>query len=152
MLVTEFGMVMLVRPEHPENALLPMLVTEFGIVMLIKPEQPENAYSMLVTVLGIKEFIHPAIKVFEAVSMIALQLSRESNFEFPVSTTILVRPEQPENAELPMLVTEFGIVTLVRLEQEENAYSPMLVTEFGIVTLVRPEQPLNAELPMLVTG
>ena len=32
------------------------------------------------------------------------------------------------------------MVTLVRLEQKENASLPMLVTEFGMVTLVRPEQ------------
>ncbi len=56
------------------------------------------------------------------------------------ATEILVRPEQPENAPSPMLVTEFGMVTLVRLEQSENASLPMLVTEFGMVTLVRPEQ------------
>ena len=43
------------------------------------------------------------------------------------------------------------MVTLVRPEQPENALWPMLVTELGIVTLVRPEQPENAELPMLVT-
>ena len=97
----------LVRPEQLEKASPPMLVTELGMVTLVRPEQPENAsLPMLVTVLGIKEFIHPAIKMFEAVSMIALQLSRESNFKLPVSTTILVRPEQSKNAELPMLVTE----------------------------------------------
>jgi hypothetical protein len=43
MLVTELGMVTLVRPEQPENASLPMLVTEFGMVTLVRPEQPENA-------------------------------------------------------------------------------------------------------------
>ena len=29
----------------------------------------------------------------------------------------LVKPEQPLNAELPMEVTEFGMLTLFRLEQ-----------------------------------
>jgi hypothetical protein len=48
----------------------------------------------------------------------------------------LVRPLQPENAELPMLVTLLGIVRLVRPLQPENAELPMLVTLFGIVTLV----------------
>lgn len=41
MLVTEFGMVMLARPVHPQKAKSPMLVTEFGMVMLVKPVQPE---------------------------------------------------------------------------------------------------------------
>ena len=39
MLVTEFGIVTLVSPEQPENALQPMVVTELGIVTLVRPEQ-----------------------------------------------------------------------------------------------------------------
>ena len=39
MLVTESGIVMLVRLEQPENALWPMLVTLSGIVMLVRLEQ-----------------------------------------------------------------------------------------------------------------
>ena len=99
MLVTEFGMITLVRPEQPENALPPMLVTEFGIIV----------------------FMHPTTTVFVFVYIIALQLSRESNIVFPDSTIIVVSPKQPLNAELSMLVTEFGIVMLVRPEQPENA-------------------------------
>ena len=53
MLVTELGMVMLVRPEQPSNARTPMLVTDFGMVTLVRPVQPENAFApMLVTELG----------------------------------------------------------------------------------------------------
>ena len=36
-----------------------------------------------------------------------------------------------------MLVTLFGIVMLVSPLQPQNADAPMLVTEFGIVTFVR---------------
>jgi hypothetical protein len=39
MLVTLFGIVMLVRLEQLPNALPPMLVTLFGIVMLVRLEQ-----------------------------------------------------------------------------------------------------------------
>jgi len=42
--------------------------------------------------------------------------------------------EELANAPKPMDVT-FGILTLV-IPEELNAYSPMLVTEFGIVTVV----------------
>ena len=42
MLVTEFGIVTLVRLEQPEKAEFPMLVTEFGMVTLVRPEQPEK--------------------------------------------------------------------------------------------------------------
>ena len=72
MLVTELGMVTLVRPEQSSNALLPMLVTELGMMVLL----------------------HPAINVFDAVSMMALQLSRES-YELLLDATVRqVRPEQ----------------------------------------------------------
>ena len=56
MLVTLFGIVMLVKLLQPENAVFSMLVTLFGIVMLIKP-QPENAaVPMLVTPSSITTF------------------------------------------------------------------------------------------------
>jgi hypothetical protein len=44
-----------------------------------------------------------------------------------------VRPEQPENAPSPMVVTPFGIVMLVKLEQPPNALVPMVVTLLGMV-------------------
>ncbi len=62
-----------------------------------------------------------------------------------------VRPEQPENAKRPMLVTLSGIVTDESPEQPENARAPMLVTPSGIVIDERSEQPENAHSPMLVT-
>ena len=43
MLVTLFGIVILVRPEQLLNALFPMLVTLSGIVILVRPEQSLNA-------------------------------------------------------------------------------------------------------------
>ena len=35
MLVTEFPIVTLVRPEQPENALLPILVTEYFLLLYV---------------------------------------------------------------------------------------------------------------------
>ena len=53
MLVTLFGIVMLVSPES-WKAKEPMLVTLFGIVMLVSPVQPSKASEpMLVTLFGI---------------------------------------------------------------------------------------------------
>ena len=54
----------------------------------------------------------------------------------PVKKTV-VRLLQPQNAELPIEVTELGIVTLVRPLQRENALLPIEVTELGMVMLVR---------------
>ena len=38
-----------------------------------------------------------------------------------------VRFEQSEKAELPIVVTDSGMVILIRFVQSENAFSPMLV-------------------------
>ena len=45
---------------------------------------------------------------------------------------MLVKPLQPENALLPILVTLFGIVMLIKPLQPENASSPILVILSGM--------------------
>ena len=56
-----------------------MLVTLLGIVIEVRPVQPLNAwFPTAVTLLGITVFLQPVIKVLEDVSIIALQLLRES--------------------------------------------------------------------------
>jgi hypothetical protein len=47
----------------------------------------------------------------------------------------LVRPVQPLNAELSILVTLLGMFMLVRPVQPENAPLPILVTLLGMVML-----------------
>ena len=47
-----------------------------------------------------------------------------------------VKPVQPEKAELPILVTDSGIVILVKPVQPEKAELPISATELGIVTEV----------------
>ena len=76
MLVTLFGIVMLVKHLHSRNAKSPMLVTLLGIVMLVRL-LPENASSpIFVMLFGMEVLMQPETKVFVAVSMIALQLFR----------------------------------------------------------------------------
>lgn len=58
---------------------------------------------------------------------------------------------QPENALLPMLITELGIVMEVRLEQFLKDESLMRVTDLGIVIEVIFVQPSKALFPMTVT-
>lgn len=48
-----------------------------------------------------------------------------------------------------MLSTEVPIVTVVSPLQFENALMPILVTELGIVSVVNPHD-INASFPMLV--
>ena len=57
-----------------------------------------------------------------------------------------VKPEQPEKAPSPILVTEFGMVIDVKPEQPRKAKLPILVTEFGIVTEVKRLQPQYLEV------
>ena len=56
-----------------------MEVTELGISIEVRPLQSENAqFPMEVTVLGMTVFWQPATRVLVLVSMMALQLLRES--------------------------------------------------------------------------
>ena len=103
---------------HPSNAPSPMLVTLSGILMDVRPLHLENAlFPMLVTLSGIIVFLHPAMSLFDAFSMIALHSFRESYFLLFLSTTMLVRLLHLENALFPMLVTLPGILMDVRLKQ-----------------------------------
>ena len=76
---------------------------------------------MLVTLLGITVFLQPTIKVLEAVSIIPLQLFRESYWVFPLDTVIEVNPLQPLKARLSIFVTLFGIVMDVNPLQSMKA-------------------------------
>ena len=88
-----------------------MLVTLFGIVMEFRPLQPSKASSpIIVTLFGMDVFLQPVIRVLVSVSIIALQLLRESYFKFPASTTIEVKLLHPPNGLSPILVTLLGIV------------------------------------------
>ena len=95
-----------------------MEVTELGMVTLVRAELFSNADAPIeVTELGIIVFLQPQTSVFVAVSIIALQLLRESYFGFPLSIFRLVNPMQPKKALLLIEVTELGMAILVRLVQ-----------------------------------
>ena len=58
-----------------------MDVTLLGILIVVNPLHPlKTPLRMVVTLLGMIVFLHPEIKVFDEVSMMALQLLRESYF------------------------------------------------------------------------
>ena len=91
-------------------------------------EVPLKAFfPMVVIEAGKVEPLHPKISLFVAVSTTALQLSRESYTELPLSTTIVSRLSQWKNGlrlgePCPrMLVTEAGIVIDVIEVQYWNA-------------------------------
>jgi hypothetical protein len=64
---------------------------------------------------------------------------------------MLVSFLQPENAELPIDVTEVCMFTLAKLRQFLNASLPIAVTEDGMFTLVKFWQLRNASMPIAVT-
>ena len=110
--------VTVLREEQLEKQLSPKLFTEDGILMDVREEQSKKHHSpKLVTEEGITVPAHPQIIVLLFVSITALQFSRESYTEFPASTTMDVREEQPSKHHLPKLVTEDGILMDVREEQ-----------------------------------
>ena len=116
-------------------------VMELGIVIDVMLEQPSNAWlPIFVTVLGIVVFLHPEKIIFVAVTIIALQLSLESYFGLPFSTTNEVKLGQFLKGVPSKLVTELGIVTEVKLLQPKKALRPIDVTVLGMSTDVIPVQ------------
>jgi hypothetical protein len=61
-----------------------------------------------------------------------------------------VKPVQPENAALPILVTLEGMFMSVKPVQPANADWSILVTLEGMFMTVKPVQPANAYGPKLV--
>ena len=63
----------------------------------------------------------------------------------------VLRLEQPENAHLPIAVTELGITILVKLQQSTNAYSLMVMTESPMVILAKFLHFSKAQSPISMT-
>lgn len=146
MLVTELGMVTEVRLEQPLNADRPMFVTELEIVIVGRFEQPEKRLSqMAVTLAPIVTSDKCSLKQCAVAERLRprynflMELGRQLlpvklNSESPSFNVNVSRLEQPENANLPMVVTEFGMVIWGRLEHPEKSLSLIAVTLAPIVT------------------
>src|SRR5437588_631642 len=63
----------------------------------------------------------------------------------------LVRPEQPENTVLPMLVTPSGIAIVRKLVHPTKVPPSKVARRDGIVMALSWLHPLNAPIPMLST-
>ena len=86
--------------------------------MLVSAQQLLNALSPIsVTESGITVLAHPCIRRFVLVSMMALQLFRESYTVFPSFTMIDLKELQYLNAELLIEVTLSGITIVLKEEQ-----------------------------------
>ena len=88
-LVTLSGSITLARLVHPEKDSSPIVMTVDGITILRRFGIPAKAACpTAVMPSGTKEFLQPAINVLLLVSMMALQLARESYCGFSGSTAI----------------------------------------------------------------
>jgi hypothetical protein len=91
---------MVSRFVQPEKAELPISTSPFGNPIDVSSVHPSKAHELMVTISsGIFVLLHPFINSFFAVSMIALQLLRESKTVFALSTVIETNALQPEKQE-----------------------------------------------------
>jgi hypothetical protein len=112
------------------NAPHDIFVTDVGIDIDSREVRCEKACAPISTTdSGIVVVQHPTRILFAAVSMIALQLSRESKILLPSATTTDTKEEQPIKG-LPKL------------------WSPNLCTDAGIATDLIDTQSLKALLPI----
>jgi hypothetical protein len=128
----KFGFVssttILVRLSVPLNESTRMVNTEAGIVIVVNLEHNQKAVdSIILTVFGIVTLVK--LPQFLKVSMLIVVI---------FGTVTLVNPVEA-NAPTFMVVTAVGIVALVNFKHPENALVPIVLTELGITMLVKPE-------------
>ena len=92
---------------------------------------------------------HFTIKRLVEVSIIALQLSRESYTALPGLTTMDSKEEQPQNADFPIEVTLSGITIDFKEVRPLNASSPIEVTPSGITVDLQPTSSLLVAVSMI---
>ena len=112
MLVTEFGISMLVKLVQFAKADLPMLVTEFGISILVRLEQPLNTKSDIEVMLS---GILIEVRLLQSPKVPILILVTEFGISILVSPSQLLKPYSP------MYFKELGRTMLVIFKQLENA-------------------------------
>ncbi len=108
---------------------------------------------MLVTLSGIIiESLFPPGQVINVVFSLLNKIPLTPEYtELLALTSMLVKTLHWKNAEEPMFVTLFPIVTLVSLLQPLNTETPMLVTLSGTVMLVIFVRDAKARLPIETT-
>ena len=111
-----------VSNEQLENAILPMFVTPLGMRIRLSDLHPLNAC------VGITVMPSGNLTLSKAKHW----LHRDSGISFsPDGSTSCSRLLQPENALLPILVTEAGILIFFKREHDMNAPLPIPVTVSG---------------------
>ena len=129
-----------------------MLVTLFGMLILIKLLQSLNAELPILAPLVIMTIFNLELLIssIAIAGIVAVSIGHPSNTMFPIlvtssGITTFVKLLQSKNAESPILVTLCGMVTLFKPLQLSNAELPIFVRLSGMEILVKPLQPSNAE-------
>lgn len=107
-------------------------------VILLHPEKALN--SILIISFGMTVFLQPAINLLLLVSIIALQLLRESKHLFSAFTFMVDSSAQLANTPAPRLVKPEPIVTEDKRLHPLNAPSQIIVKLLGIDIVVIPLQ------------
>ena len=101
--VTDSGMIIEDKPKQPVKECSQISVTEFGIVIDFKSRHKQKACAPIFVIDdGMEDIWQPLTRVFVAVSIIALQLSRESKVLLPLSTLTSVKLMHPLNRPTPI--------------------------------------------------
>ena len=93
---------------------------------------------MLATPLGTVLVAQPLMRVFVAVCIMALQLSRLSKVWLLLATIMELSCGHEPKAITPMVSTEGPMATEARLLHSRKAYSPILVMVLGTMSEVMP--------------
>lgn len=135
------GIVIEVRLEQPKNAYNPIVVNDKGISIELNDVQFSKARSPNdTTVAGnsTRSNFGQELNVYVSIVVIGPRMTAEVN------------SAQPENTELPITLTDSGIVTEVK-EHPLKAVYPIETTELGMSIDVNAEHPSKAEEPIEVT-
>jgi hypothetical protein len=143
-LVTDVGILIALSEEHSEKAVLPIEVTLDGSVI-------DSRFLQLLKALVGTEVAFVITTLFSLMGRPPSELFIEDELKIepkwllellPIyGRVIFVRDAQPPNAQLPIEVTEPGMVMLEISLQLKNAYCPMNVTLLGMFIEPSDEQP-----------
>ena len=130
---SDAGRVIDVNALHPLKADAPIVVMASGNSISVSPVQSSNAEGpMAVKVSGTREVLQPINRVLLAVSITALQWSRESSQGLPGDTLSRTRLVQPSKSLGTIVLSEAPISTSSSDSHWAKAFSPSTVTESGI--------------------
>ena len=130
------------------NALPPIVVTEFGIAIVVNSLQKRNAFVPIIATDEPNTTDVNAEQASNALSPIVV-----TEFGIVMGNLEFDDFKAPANANAPIVSSKLSLFITRddNLSQNRNALAPIVLTEFGIAIDVNEEQAWKAALPMPVT-